>query len=366
MERNKYKILTVGLIVILISASFLFVSLSSRVGDKTGGSERASLEYKGAVLAHIHRIGSGYGSGSSRNIHSHLKGIGYDTVQLNTFAYMRDRAETGLIVDGDPTMADRYLIDEIRNLHGSGFKVMLKPHIWIGGWNFDADNWRSKIDFTDSDKREEWFFNYRKFIIGQAMLAEKTGVEILVVGTELVEVSKYTGEWRKLIEEVRKVYGGRLTYAAEGMNAKNIEFWDSLDYIGIDAYFPLTGKAAPALSELVRGWKRHEPEIKELSEKYGKKIIFTEIGYKSVEGTAIKPWEWSDDGVASQEEQALAFEATSVVFRDKPYLAGVFVWKYFTDMDSEEKDNIEKGFTPYSKKAETKISAWFREGQRNE
>lgn len=360
MERNKYKILAIGLIIIL--ASSLFISLSSRVENKTGGSERSSLEYKGAVLAHIHKIGSGYGSDNSRNMHFHLKGIGYDTVQLNTFAYMRDRGQTGIITDGDPTMADRYLIDEIRNLHRSGFQVMLKPHIWIGGWNFDADNWRSKIDFADLGGRKQWFSNYTKFILGQAVLAEKTGVEILVVGTELVGVSKYTEEWKELIGEVRKVYSGRLTYAAEGMNAKSVEFWDSLDYIGIDSYFPLTDKADPTLRELVRGWKKYEPEIKELSEKYGKKVIFTEIGYKSVVGTAIKPWEWSEDSAVSQAEQALAFEATSIVFRDKAYLAGVFVWKYFTDMDSYEKDNIEKGFTPYGKKAEVTISGWFGQG----
>lgn len=357
MVKNKSKILAIGLIVIL--GSSLLISLASGIKNQTVQSERISLEYKGAVLAHIHKIGSGYGSEISRNMHSHLKNIGYDTVQLNTFAYMKERGDTGIVIDGDPTMADRYLVDEIHNLHRSGFKVMLKPHIWIGGWNFDADNWRSKIDFADPGKKEEWFSNYKKFVVGQAVLAEKTGVEILVVGTELVGISKYAVEWEKLIGEVRKVYSGRLTYAAEGMNANNIKFWDSLDYIGIDAYFPLAENANPTLRELVRGWKKYEPEIKELSEKYGKKVIFTEIGYKSVEGTALKPWEWSDDGVVSQEQQALAFEATSIVFRDKPYLAGIFVWKYFTDMDSYEKDNIPKGFTPYGKKAEIAISDWF-------
>jgi hypothetical protein len=195
--------------------------------------------------------------------------------------------------------------------------------------------------------------------LAEAELAERTGTEILVVRTELVAVSKYTEEWKNLIEKIREVYNGKLSYAAEGMNAQKIEFWDTLDYIGIDAYFPLTNKSAPALNELIEGWKKYEPEIKSLSEKYSKQVIFTEIGFKSVEGSAINPWEWEQAGKSSQEEQALAFEATSIAFKNKPYLAGIFVWKYFTDMNSYERGNNEKGFTPYGKEAEKVISGWF-------
>lgn len=351
-------------ITLLILASAVFIiaatAMTNKFEGQRGSSTKSALEYNGAVLAHIHRIGNGYGSLPSKAMHSHLSSVGYDTVQLNTFAYMRGRKDTEVISDGDPTMAEKYIVAEIENLHSAGFDVMLKPHIWIGGHNLDSDNWRNKIDFEDPQERGEWFSSYEKFILSEAELAEKTGVEIFVIGTELVGMSKYTKEWKALISDVRDLYSGKLTYAAEGMNAKKIEFWDALDYIGIDAYFPLSEKSNPTLKELLSGWNKYEPEIKELSRKYNKKVIFTEIGYKSVEGTTIKPWEWSKDGKASQEEQALAFEAVSLAFSDKPYLAGVFVWKYFTDMNSYERGNILKGFTPYGKKAETVLSGWFR------
>jgi len=347
------------LILILILFVFIASSLTNRTQKQSELSETSPLEYKGAVLAHIHRIGSGYGSDTSKEMHKHLSAIGYNVVQLNTFAYMRDRKETRVLTDGDPTMAERYMVEEIQNLHEMGFKVMLKPHIWIGGHDLDPDNWRSKIDFDDLEKIEKWFESYSQFILGEAKLAESTGAEMLVVGTELVGVSKYTENWKKLIEKIRGVYSGKLTYAAEGRNAMNIDFWGALDYIGIDAYFPLANKSSPSLDELVEGWKKYEKEMKELAERYKKKIIFTEVGFKSVEGTAIKPWEWKQDGKTSQGEQALAFQATSIAFRDKPYLAGLFVWKYFTDNNSYERGNNEKGFTPYGKEAEKVISGWF-------
>jgi hypothetical protein len=352
LKTTKYLLVSIAILVVL------FFTVSSSI-KHTDSSESHDLEYKGAVLAHIHRIGSGYGSTSSKEIHKHLSAVGYNVVQLNTFAYMRNRKDTMIYIGGDPSMAGPYIESEIQNLHEMGFKVMLKPHIWIGGHDLDPDNWRSKIDFEDSQKREKWFKSYSKFILGEAELAESTGVEILVIGTELVGVSKYTQDWKNLIEKIRKVYSGKLTYAAEGMNAQKIEFWNDLDYIGIDAYFPLTDKADPGLKELVRGWEKYEPEMRKLSDKYNEQIIFTEIGFKSVEGTAIKPWEWGQEGKTSQVEQALAFEATSIAFKNKPYLAGIFVWKYFTDMNSHEKGNNEKGFTPYGKEAEKVISAWF-------
>lgn len=345
-----------ALFAVILVALFFTISSTNKDPKK---EESHDLKYKGAVLAHIHKIGNGYGSTPSTEMHKHLNSVGYNYVQLNTFAYMRSSKDTVIHMGGDRSMAPHFIEKEILNLHKMGFKVMLKPHIWIGGGSFNPDNWRSKIDFTDPVKREKWFQNYSEFILGEAELAEKTGVEMLVVGTELVGVSKYTDDWSKLIQSIREVYTGKITYAAEGSNAMKIKFWNALDYIGIDAYFPIADKTDPSLDELVENWKNYEPEIKALSEKYDKQVIFTEIGYKSVEGTAIKPWEWEQEGKASQQEQALAFEATSIAFNNKPYLAGVFVWKYFTDMNSYEKRNIEKGFTPYGKDAEKVISEWF-------
>ena len=350
---------TAKYILLFIAIFAVLLIIASTNFNTPNQNQIHDLTYKGAVLAHIHRIGNGYGSTPSKHRHKHLNEIGYNFVQLNTFGFMWDRKRTKVYHGGDPSMAETFLETEIRNLREMGFKVMLKPHIWIGGLNLDPDNWRSKIDFDDPKKRRKWFDSYTEFILSEAELAQRTGVEMLVVGTELVGVSKYTDEWIEIINKIRDVFTGKITYAAEGMNAQKIEFWDVLDYIGIDAYFPLTDKHEPSLDELAQGWMKYEPEIRALSEKYDKKIIFTEIGFKSVEGTAIKPWEWKQSGKISQQEQALAFEATRRAFIDKPYLAGIFVWKYFTDMNSDERGNVEKGFTPYMKEAEKVISSWF-------
>ncbi|MEM6723389.1 MAG: hypothetical protein AAF598_05080, partial [Bacteroidota bacterium] len=45
--------------------------------------------------------------------------------------------------------------------------------------------------------------------------------------------------WRTIIRSARQHYTGELTLAANFDNYREISFWDELDFIGINAYFPL-------------------------------------------------------------------------------------------------------------------------------
>ena len=68
-------------------------------------------------------------------------------------------------------------------------------------------------------------------------------------------------------------------------------FWEKLDFVGIDAYFPLTEKNDPTTEELIAGWQRHAEEIEQwLKQKQlDKPVVFTEIGYCSADGTNTQP-----------------------------------------------------------------------------
>jgi len=342
------------LTIINILTLFLFVLISP-----INAKNKSEFNINGAVLTHIHKEGNGYGSKKSETTHSHLENTGFNSVQINTFCYMKDKSIPAVYYGFDPTMQNKKIKKEIKNLHKKGFTVMLKPHVWIGGNEFNPDNWRNKIDYINPGKLASWFHNYGNYIKSEAKIAENSKVEIFVIGTELVKLTKYEKEWKKLIKEIREIYSGKITYAAEGSNALNIEFWDDLDYIGIDAYFQLTDKKDPDIKDLEEGWVKYEKDLKKLSEKFNKKIIFTEIGYKSVRGTAVRPWEWSNNSEISQQQQAQAFEAMYRTFADKAYIEGIYIWKYFTDNDSYEKDNVASGFTPYGKIAEGVISGWI-------
>ena len=323
-----------------------------------------SFAHRGATLAHIHQIEKGYGSLSAQNMHQHLLNVGFNAVQINTFAYQDTNQSTKLSYNSDPSMPEKNIRREIRNLKKVGLKVMLKPHVWVGGWPHKAGMWRNKIAFDNKTNVNSWFKNYTRWILQEAKLAQEENVDTFVVGTELVEMAKYEKRWRKIIRLVRNIYPGKITYACEGWNAQNIKFWDELDYIGINSYFTLSSKANPKLRELTDAWAPYVKKFDQLHNKYKKPILFTEFGYKSHQYATFEPWKWEQNHPTSQEVQKKAFLATYFALSQKEYFAGLYVWKYFTDNNSYESANIEKGFTPYNKEAESVLSTWFLLQQR--
>lgn len=116
---------------------------------------------------------------------------------------------------------------------------MLKPHIWIRGRS--DGKWRREIDISTEAEWDGRWASYRRMILRYAQLAQRSGVEALCIGTELRStVLKRPGEWRRLIADVRKDYGGELTYSANwNREFEEVPFWEALDYIGIQAYFRL-------------------------------------------------------------------------------------------------------------------------------
>jgi hypothetical protein len=113
-------------------------------------------------------------------------------------------------------------------------KVLLKPQLWMRGGN-PAD-----INFPGAAENSEWFAQYQPFLEHYAQLAASIHADIFCIGVELEKMSGNDQAWRKLIARAREIYPGPLTYAANfGAEFESIKFWDALDYIGIDEYYPL-------------------------------------------------------------------------------------------------------------------------------
>ena len=70
------------------------------------------------------------------------------------------------------------------------------------------------------------------------------------------------------------------------------------------------------METIEKGWKKPLKALKSVHEKYGKPILFTEVGYKSEADATIKPWEWSPflsslTEKKSDKTQQLAYEAVT-------------------------------------------------------
>lgn len=60
-----------------------------------------------------------------------------------------------------------------------------------------------------------------------------------------------------------------------------VNFWDALDFIAVSAYYPLSSHINPSLEELNAAWVPIMDTLQVTSQKFNKKVIFSEIGYAS-------------------------------------------------------------------------------------
>ncbi len=275
------------------------------------------------------------------------------------FGFIRDLNSPEIIFDterqwyGETREGAKQYIDLLSK---NGLKVMLKPQIWI---------WRG--EFTgglEMSSEEDWNrleASYEKFIITYARLAEETKVDILCIGTELERfVMNRPDYWCGLIEKIRKNYSGKLTYAANWDEYKRTPFWDMLDYIGIDAYFPLSEKKTPSVDELKKGWDQWKKKMESISETYTKPVLFTEFGYRSMDFTAKKPWlvDRGEQNVNLQ-GQANAKIAIFEEFWNEEWFAGGYLWKWFIH-HGRAGGNNDNRFTPQNKPAQTIIKDYYK------
>lgn len=240
----------------------------------------------------------------------------------------------------------------IQFAHSLGMKVMLKPHVDA----FNGD-WRG---IFQPDDPEKWFQNYKNMITEYARMAKEENVEIFSIGCEFLELTKpeFTDFWEEIITAVRSIYSGPLVYSANwSIEYLHIEFWDALDFAGIDAYFELTDKKDPTLDELLEAWKPHLAEIQAFYDKWSKPILLTEIGYRSLDGSNRYPWNWGIQGSVDLIEQAFCYQAVIRTFDGKPWFAGIYWWNW--EPDPNLGGPADSGYTPQKKPAASILKRWY-------
>jgi hypothetical protein len=240
-------------------------------------------------------------------------------------------------------------------LKKNNIQVMLKPQIWVRNGVFTGNiKMKTAADWAVFEKA------YSNFILDYAKVAEETKTAVFCIGTELALFIKHRPTyWLSLIKSLRAVYSGKLTYAANWDEYTKTPFWNTLDYIGIDAYFPLSEAKTPAVISLSKAWVKHKNAMKGISNTYKRPILFTEFGYRSVDYTGSKPWEvdYSKTSV-NLVGQANAIEAILDTFWEEEWFAGGYVWKWF--MHHEQAGGMQDArFTPQNKPAERVIKEFF-------
>jgi hypothetical protein len=300
------------------------------------------------------------GPGAAESL-SRLASTGANSVALIPTWYQRSRKSTRIEPDPHRSPTDESLAVTVARARSLGLKVFLRPTV-----DTKDGAWRATLRPRSV---RAWFRSYRRFIQHYARLAERLRVEMLSVGLEYrsLDGPARTADWRRTIRGVRALFNGRLTYGANGADAwTRVRFWDALDLIGIDAYFPLSNGRAPAEAEIVRRWSRFTDRsgvthrylgrMGQLARRHRKPIVFTELGYPSSVHATARPWQTG--GRFSAAAQRRALDAAFRALGHRRWFAGLYIWEWSADPRSG--GGGDTGHTPQGKPAERSIGTWFR------
>lgn len=279
---------------------------------------------------------------------------GADWLSLIVTRY-QDTVRSTAIISTANTPTDEDLAHVINRAHSLGMKVMLKPHLDLAN---DPSHWRGDIGagFSQADWAA-WFTSYKAFVDHYAQLAQTYGADQFCVGTELDATQSRVAEWRSVIAGVRGLFTGPITYAANHGSEISITWWDSVDFIGVDAYYPLTFRRDPSLAELKLAWLPRRAVLKTLSAYWGKPILFTEIGYRSQDGANQHPWDFQAGGTIDLQEQADLYQAALESVFSRSWFAGEYWWTWETS--PAQGGPTDMGYSPHGKPAEAVLRAWY-------
>lgn len=308
------------------------------------------------------------------------------------------------------TSSDLAILRHLDELKKRGYKIMFYPMVLV---DQSHKPWRGRITASPSVVRNFFLSSdgYNNFIIHYAKLV-KDKVDAFIIGSEMIGLTKVKDKDNKfpavdalidLARQVKKIVGDKvkITYAADWSEYHHTDggwynldpLWacDYIDFIGIDAYFPLTNSTKPFYDEkrIMKGWESGEgydyyySDDKKLKKKplnaaYAwknikywwenehfnpdgsktnwkpkqKKIWFTELGYPSVELASNQPNVfYSPDSVESNfpihsngridfVAQRQALSAAERYWRNSEFLENMFIWTwdarpypYWPDLD---------------------------------
>lgn len=289
----------------------------------------------------------GYGSDRAREELARIHALGANAIAVVPYAFTRAPRTTTISFNTDES--DARVIRTLETARQLGLHTMLKPQLWSGA------GFTGSITFASEAEFERWFALYRRWLLHYARLAELYHVDLLVIGTELGGLTQHEAAWRALIADLRRIYSGPLTYAAHwGPEFETLPFWDALDYLGVNMYYPLADSGefprpdSPRVAALVE-------KLAALSRNYQKPVLFTEVGYPATAAAASRPWE-EDNAALDLEMQRRCYATVFEAFYSQPWFAGLYWWKWPSHGGG---NRFDPSYNPIGKPAAEVLARWY-------
>lgn len=247
----------------------------------------------------------------------------------------------------DATCSDEELEKMIMFAKGLGMHTVLKPTV-----NCRNGSWRAHISFFDEDvvcepKWSEWFEAYTQFQLHYAAMAEKLGCDMFVAGCEMVMSEHREIEWRQLIQDIRTVYHGPISYNTDKYQEHNVAWWDAVDIISSSGYYP------------VSDWNTQLNRIEKVVRKYKKPFFFSEMGCMSTQHSKNRPNDWTIRGEVDLEGQAEWYRKVFGACNTRSWVNGFAIWDWSCKPYILTRAENDPGYNIYGKPAEKVVAAYY-------
>lgn len=317
------------------------------------------------------------------------------------------------------TWTDEALSIMVNKLHDNGFKVLwalsldqvdspshpvhrgMMGNSTVADWDPETlpENWPWAVDHPQHKTFvAEFWQTYTEQALYFAKLAESLGVEMYALGTEtdylfrtrssgLSYPNHFYPELKNMVDSVRAVYSGLLTYDMEYSALAEPEYftgsafiWEDLDLdvVGVSAYFRLADTLPTDLitkNEFLDKWDSiYKTKLSTLQQMNPERsIVFLELGYtdhiespyKSISG-AYEPWTFQDsNGNGVHDGQDVQANIYSALFEtNKKYdnlVTGFFLWGHDWTSDKVWEEQMEEliSFAVRNKSAETVVAEYY-------
>lgn len=291
LKRNKYKFLTV-IIIIILAVIVKKVLIDIVYIDQQYAKNRIITPWgekiKSGNLSVDYSIDQTLGD---------INQLGLNTVNVPIQIDISSLTANTMSVN---TESKKKAIEILRKLRYKGINVILEPYPYIK----NGELYETQLKPTDINT---WFMNWQQVVLGPLIkdIAEPYKVYALCVGSNFDQIENEYGYWTNVVDFVRTNYSGKIThktnwwYTAEWNTQKDTKFdtytlklnnpvFGKVDFISVASYFELTDKDTNSVNNLVSSihstkiFNRNQniyDELKKVSTKWNKLLFFGELGF---------------------------------------------------------------------------------------
>ncbi|MGC4032886.1 MAG: hypothetical protein QM754_14350 [Tepidisphaeraceae bacterium] len=289
-----------------------------------------------------------------------IAALGADAVKFVVDARQENGSSSRIYLDMRMTPTPEQLGGLIKYAKSKGLRVVLMPIVLLDKPR--GNEWRGRIQ---PESWDDWWDSYRDILTHFAWIAEGNGVDVLVVGSELISTENQVEEWTKTIKKAREVFHGRLTYSSNWDHYKAVKVWEQLDFIGMNSYWTLGKENDASLDEIKETWRSIQNELFAFQSKVKKPIFFMEVGWASMANMVTEPWDYTKDEQEAPTDTAIQkrlYEGFFQSWYGRPELGGFSIWEWTPEPDQNDPQSVketERGYTPRGKPAEDVLKQWF-------